>query len=99
MQVHHTPSSISKHTPCHTILYPRQPRFPRGGEILFHIQFNFHIFFPCELYDEESIAGLSLTERRIDAHDKQDVGVVWFGEEEEFDDLFVVDFVVVCFTS
>ena len=53
----------------------------------------------CELDDKESITSLALTEGGIDAHDKQDVSVVWFGEKEEFDDLFVVYFVVVCFAS
>lgn len=103
MLAHHIPSSISTHNPSHTILYlVYQHHFPKsagGVSLLFHIQFDFHVFFSCELHDKESIASLALTERGINAHDKQDVSVVWFGEKEEFDDLFVVDFVVVCFAS
>jgi len=71
----------------------------RGGWVLFQIQFDFHVFFACELHDKESIASLALTKRGIDADDKQDVSIVWFGEKEEFDNLFIVDFVIVCFAS
>ena len=69
------------------------------GEILLDIQFNFHIFLACELYDEKSISRLPLSERRIHAHDKQDVHIVWLREEKEFDDLIIGNFVIVGFPA
>ena len=69
------------------------------GEILLNIQFNFHIFLTRELYDEKSIARLSLSERGIHAHDKEHVHIIWFREEEEFDDLIIGNFVIVSFPA
>ena len=71
----------------------------REGEILLNIQFNFHIFLTCELYDEKSISRLSLSERGIHAHDKEHVHIIWFREEEEFDDLIIGNFVIVSFPA
>lgn len=73
-----------------------QPVLVLAVELLFReVEVQGHLLVLLELHDKEGIPGLTLTERRIQADTKHEVGIVGFREDHEFLDGLVLDLVVV----
>lgn len=73
--------------------------FEYDFDILSHIQVNNDLFLTLKLHDKEGVSGLALAKRRIKADGDESMEFVGFWKNHELLDRFVLNLVVVCFTS
>ena len=67
--------------------------------LLGHIQVDADLLIELKLHDNEWVPGLALAKRRIQAKCDESMGLVVLGEDEEFFDGLILDFVIVGFAS
>lgn len=66
---------------------------------LFHIQFQADFLVQFQLHDKERVAGLTLTEWRLEPQDNERMRIVVLRKEEELLNGRILDLVIVCLAA